>query len=126
MVAGRVISHNANLKPVVELLVYGHSEARARVQAIVDTGFTEQLTLPANAISKLGLPFEHEENLTMANDQPVTFQAFNARVEWNGQIREVKVLEAEGDPLIGMAMLRDHDLHIRAITDGNVSIESIA
>ena len=126
MVTGRVVASEAILKPAVELLVHGQSNARARVQVVVDTGFTEHLTLPAYAIDALNLQFAFEEKLTMANNEPMTFDAYTASIEWNGRLREVKVYLAEGDPLIGMAILRDHDLHVRAVPNGPVSIDPIA
>ena len=125
MVSGRVVASGATLKPVVELHVYGPSENGARVQAVVDTGFTEQLTLPAYAVAALNLPFVFDEKLTMANDESTTFDVFIASINWDGQLRAVKVHLAEGDPLIGMDILREPELHIHAIPDGRVNIEPV-
>ncbi len=125
MVTGRVVASEATLKPVVELHVYGRSGNRARVQAVVDTGFTEQLTLPAYAVDALNLPFVFDEKLTMANDESITFDVFIASIDWGGRLREVKVHLAEGAPLIGMDMLRDYDLHVRAVPEGLVSIQPV-
>ena len=61
----------------------------------------------------------------MANDDQIFFDVYTALIDWNGQRRQVEVHSADGDPLIGMAMLRDHDLHVRAIPDGPVSIEPV-
>ena len=125
MVTGRVVAQGAILKPFAELLVYGQSSTRARVQAVIDTGFTQHLTLPSHAIAALNLKFAFEEKLTMANDDQIFFDVYTALIDWNGQRRQVEVHSAEGDPLIGMAMLRDHDLRVRAIPDGPVSIEPV-
>lgn len=126
MVTGQVVASEATLKPVIELHVYGPSGNKARVQAVVDTGFTEELTLPAYAVNALNLPFVFDEKLTMANDEATTFDVFIASIDWNGRVRTIKIHLTEGDPLIGMAMLRDHDLHVRAIPDGLVSVKPIA
>ena len=126
MVTGRVIASEAILQPVVELFVYGESDTKAHVRAIVDTGFTEYLTLPAHAIRALNLRTEVEEEFIMANGEPAKFEVYSASIDWNCLRREVDVHRAEGNALIGMAMLRDHDLHVRAIPDGPVSIEPLA
>ncbi len=126
MVTGRVIEREGVMLPVAEVFVYGQSATQARVRAVVDTGFTQHLTLPEHAIRALNLRFAFEETLKMANDEPIEFAAYHASVNWNGENRKVEVHRAEGDPLIGMAMLRDHDLHIRAIPDGPVSITPVA
>ena len=125
MVIGRVDDRGSILRAVTEVLVSGESSLQARVQAVVDTGFSEFLTLPSHAIRALGLVPEYEENLVMANGQTVKMVAYAASIDWDGQAREVKVLESEGDPLIGMAMLRNHDLQIRVIPNGPVAIDAI-
>ncbi len=125
MVAGRVVARGAILKPFAELFVYGQSNTRARVQAVIDTGFTQHLTLPTHAIDALNLEFAFEEKLTMANDDQIDVEVYIGSIDWNGQRRQVEIHRAEGDPLIGMAMLRNHDLHVRAIPDGPVSIEPV-
>ena len=122
MVAGRVIAHGASLQTVAEVFVYGQSNTRARVQAVVDTGFTQHLTLPVGAITTLNLEFAFKEMLTMANDTDV----YTASIDWGGRKRQVEIHATEGDPLIGMAMLRDHDLHVRVVPEGPVSIAPIA
>ena len=99
---------------------------RARVHAVVDTGFTQHLTLPERAIKALNLRFAFDEKMTMANDEPIEIEVYTASIDWNGFTRQVEIHRAEGDPLIGMAMLRDHDLHVRAVPNGPVSIDPIA
>ena len=126
MVTGRVIAHGKTLQPVVEVIVHGSSNQRARVQAVVDTGFTQYLTLPAHAIAALNLQFAFEEKLTMANGESININAYTALMEWGGRTRQVEIHSAEGDPLTGMAMLRDHDLYIRAVPDGTVRIDPVA
>ncbi|MCY4475758.1 MAG: clan AA aspartic protease [Chloroflexi bacterium] len=126
MVTGRVVAHGAILKPVAEIAVYGRSNARARVQAVIDTGFTGHMTLPIDAIRALNLTLVAEEEMTMANGETVIFEAYSALADWHGQLRPVRVHCAEADPLIGMAMLRDHDLHVRVVPDGPVNIDPLA
>ena len=126
MVAGRVIAHGASLQTVAEVFVYGQSNTRARVQAVVDTGFTQHLTLPVGAITTLNLEFAFKEMLTMANDEPINTDAYTASIDWGGRKRQVEIHATEGDPLIGMAMLRDHDLHVRVVPDGPVNIDPLA
>ncbi len=125
MVTGRVVGNETVLKPSVELIVYGRSSVRARVQAVVDTGFNGFLTMPIRAVQDLDLQFVIEEELSMANGVTVKFKVFSAVVDWGGSMRRVRVHSAEGDPLIGMEMLRDHDLQVRAIPNGTVSIQSV-
>ncbi len=125
MVTGRVDARGEILQPFVELAVYGSSDRMARVQAIIDTGFTEYLTLPPHAIDALGLTKIMEEPMTLANGVPFTFEVYSGEIDWDNQKRRVDVHQKEGDPLIGMAMLRDHDLRIRVVPNGPVGIDPI-
>ena len=125
MATGRVVALGTSLQPVLELFVYGRSNVRARVQGVIDTGYTGHLTLPARAVHALDLSFQAEESMTMANDELITFEVYTASIDWDGQLREIKVHLAEGDALIGMEILHNHDLHLRAIPDGPVSIEPV-
>ncbi len=125
MVTGRVNARGETLQSFVELSVQGSTTTVARVQAIVDTGFTEYLTLPSYAIEALGLTKITDETMTLANGDPIAFEVYSAEVDWDGRNRRVEVHQKDGDPLIGMAMLRNHDLQIRVIPNGPVAIDAI-
>lgn len=64
------------MRSVVEVVVHGSPNKRVRVKAVVDTGFTQHLTLPAHAIAALDLQFAFEEQLTMANDESVKIDVY--------------------------------------------------
>jgi hypothetical protein len=52
-------------------------------------------------------------------------QSFHAFVEWHGTPREVIALAADGDPLIGMSLLRGSRLSIDVINGGEVRIDAL-
>lgn len=50
---------------------------------------------------------------------------YDARVLWRGRERFVPVYEAEGDPLVGMSLLRGSRLTIEVEPGGDVVIEDL-
>ncbi len=48
---------NANREATIRLVVIGPSGQQQEIEAIIDTGFTGFLTLPAVLIAALGLPW---------------------------------------------------------------------
>lgn len=96
------------------------------VEAVVDTGFDGELTLPRGLIRRLGYPYAGFTRGTLADGSVVRFDYHEGRVLWHGgEERAVVVLAAgeAGDPLVGMALLRGSRLTIDAVPGGAVRVE---
>ena len=119
MIRGQV---SDDLEACVTLEVLGSDNRRRSTKTVVDTGFTGSLTLPARYIRELGLAFVGHTSARLADGSAVALRRFLARVDWLGQLREVVVLEAEGGPLCGMALLQGHDLSVTVRVGGRVEI----
>ena len=46
-------------------------------------------------------------------------------IVWDGRARRVETEAVDANPLVGMALLRGHDLHIRVLPGGAVSIAPV-
>ena len=53
------------------------------------------------------------------------FERYAAYVLWHGQRRQIKVLNMEGDPLIGMELLRGSNISSDALPGGGVTITEL-
>jgi predicted aspartyl protease len=84
---------------VFRLIVYGPDGEEEAVEATIDTGFNGYLTLPPFVVSLLGLAYHSEALALLGDGSTVSLHKFEATVLWDGQDREVLVLEAEGVPL---------------------------
>ena len=101
------------------------TEGRSRdIEAIIDTGNTGALTLPAAMVSDLGLPFSHISWAFLANDDVVSFDVHDATILWDGQPRRIKADAMGGSPLVGMSLLDGYDLSIRVRNGGRVLIQA--
>ena len=126
MITGRVSSDGLNLRPIVEMLVCVENGPTVPIEAIVDTGFTGYLTLSRELIELLALEPVSDQVMTLADGSRALFLVYRAVVEWFGTLRLIDVHRAEGDSLVGMAMLQNHNLQIQAIHGGDVSITPIS
>lgn len=81
-------------------------ETSLEVEAVIDTGFDGELTLPTGTIRRLAYPYVGSAGGTLADGSEVQFDYHEGRVLWHGVVRAVAVIAAEGQPLVGMALLR--------------------
>jgi clan AA aspartic protease len=102
------------------------SDDRAEVEAVIDTGFDGEITLPGATIRRLGYPYTGTASGILADGSEVQFDYHEGRVIWHGVVRPVAVIAAEGQPLIGMALLRGSRLILDAEPGGEVLVEERA
>ena len=58
----------------------------------------------------------------MANDETGTFPSYHGMVFWQGQHRPIEIIETEGTPLIGTALLWGSLLTAEMTDNGAVTI----
>ena len=91
----------------------------------MDTGFTGNLTLPAESIRRLGLPYIGNRTFELANGQQFRFDTYLGSVSWHDRERLVVTLESDGAPLLGMRLLWGSRLTMDALGGGAVEIEEL-
>ena len=111
------------LRAIIHLRVRG--EVEEELELVVDTGFTGFLALTHDEITRLQLPFMIETPATLADGNDIVTKLFAARVEFDGEWRDVEVLEANGGALIGMALLENCSLQIEVRDGGRVLVEAL-
>jgi clan AA aspartic protease len=94
-------------------------------QFVVDTGFTGFVALPQSAIDVLRLGFLFPWNIDLADGNRLRVMAYEATLLWEGEKRVVRALAVGKRFLLGTKLLDGHDLQIRFIEGGRVSIVPI-
>lgn len=122
MIGGAV---NARLEAVVRIRVRGPSAAELNVDAIVDSGFSASLTLPAAAVLALGLTRQSSGGAVLADGSVKQFDIYDAEVEWDDVWRPVLVSLIGDEALIGMRLLAGRDLRIAVVQGGSVEINPL-
>lgn len=120
MITGRVTGRYA----LVPLMVGGPNR-RGESDFFLDTGFAGFLTLPSDAIAKLELPYVGVQPSSLADNSRTLLSIYRLTVLWDGENREIDVLELEGAPLLGMSLLDGYDVHIQAVDGGLITIERL-
>ena len=109
----------------IALSVRGDS-ASLELDAVIDTGFTDFLTLPLTAIDALGLEAGGETWARLADGRRVRCTMYAAQVRWEEQWVDLTVLGTRGGALVGMSLLYGCDLRIAVIDGGEVTNAPLA
>jgi clan AA aspartic protease len=122
MMSGRL---NARLEPILSVTVRAPTGITRPVNALVDTGFGGQLTLPPSLIHVLALPWLNRDYAVLADGTIIWFEMYLADIHWNGGTRQVAVQAVDSQPLIGTGLMHGHDLMVRVTDGGPVTIAAI-
>lgn len=123
-VRGRaIVTGHVNIlsEAVLPLRVFGPL-GEVLVTAVIDTGFTASLTLPARTIAELGLVSVSEGNAFLADGSNVEYRVYAAEIDWDGVRRRLSVFGIGEDALIGMAVLKWHRLRADLSPGGVVEV----
>ena len=120
MITGRV---TARREAIVQLQLRAADGSPDTVEAIIDTGFTGFLALPADWIGALGLPLAGLQRTFLADGSETVLIAYEATVHWHGEEVVVKTLEVERSALVGMSLLDGSLVTMEITKGGSVRIE---
>jgi clan AA aspartic protease len=95
------------------------------IEFVIDTGFTDELCLPSEAVALLNLPFKHDMRVNLADNSRVILPLHKAIILWNGEERETRVFATGRRPLVGTALLDEHELVIQFTEGGLVTIDEL-
>ncbi len=109
----------------VPLVVLGPNGDEQGVAAILDTGFSGFLTLPASVVEVLELPWLGRGRALVGDGSHQAFDLYTATILWDDVPRAVQVASTETEPLLGIEMLYGHELRIQVVEDGAVAIEAL-
>jgi clan AA aspartic protease len=122
MITGAVKSDEGRIR----LKVKGPRGMEQDVEAVIDTGYTASLTLPPAVVTALGLRWQSIDRFTLADGSECIFDVYLAKVLWDGRLRQVLIDEADADPLVGMRLLRGHELNMDVRYRGKVTIKRLS
>jgi clan AA aspartic protease len=119
MITGMV---NPRRRAIVTLTIRGPLGQSLDVEAKLDTGFTESLSLPHRLVQALGLRLGNVDRVVLADGRIILVELYEATAVWSGQDRNVMVHCLEGTPLIGMFLIYHHLVTLEVRDHGPVTI----
>lgn len=124
MISGWINEH----REIVFIVQVSNSANRALttlVEAVLDTGLSEELVLTPDIVSTLGLTPQGEMPLILADGEEQIFDFYMASISWHGRERIVAVVEMPSERLIGMNLLWGSRLIVDAAVGGEAIIEPL-
>jgi predicted aspartyl protease len=122
MIQGTV---GACLEARITLNLLDAMDSAVALSVTIDTAFSGFLALPPSVIAHLGLPSLGVHPVILVDGSTIARTNYEARVEWKETVRTVRVIEMDGDPLVGINFLWGQRLTIDIIVGGPVTIEPI-
>ena len=120
MIRGRF---NQRLEPIVNVSILDEHDLAHSFEFILDTGFSGYVTLPSDAIDRLGLHFSGQRAVAMADGFAHNVDVFTARVLSYENWRPVFVIRLDSFPLLGMRCLLGGRLSMNVYAGGRVVVE---
>jgi len=119
MILGQV----GDLEAIIELEIVGLDGRATTVAAVIDTGYTGELSLSGEVIQAIGLTSLGQRSGKLADGSVIQLNIFAAKVVWHGALRDVTVLQTDGGALVGMCLLEGQRISMDVIRGGEVRIE---
>ena len=116
---------NGRLEAVIALRVRGPAGVEVEVSAVVDTGYTGSLTLPAAVTSSLGLEQRSGGRAVLADGSVRRFDTYAAEVLWGGSWVGVVASALGDETLLGMALVAGRGLWVEAVPGGLVELRPL-
>jgi clan AA aspartic protease len=110
----------------IHLKIIGTRRREQEIEAVIDTGYTASLSLPPALIAALGLRWQSVDRGTLADGSECLFDVYEARVIWDGKTRHILVDEADTEPLVGMRLLKGHELKMQVRHGGKLTIKRLS
>lgn len=123
MIVGSV---TAQREAVVSVELDGRTLGLFKFEAVLDTGFDGHLSLPSETIQQYALRNLGTALAELADGSEIMLGVYEGDIIWGGETKCVEILESEGGPLVGMAMMDGFRLTMDVVVNGTVQISRIS
>lgn len=110
---------------MIALTIMGLENSRKSSECIIDTGFTDFLTIPPAWVEELGLERVDCVECELADGSTSILETFELSVKWDDTQRQILAIAADGGPLVGMAMMKGYRLTIDVRPGGEVLLTKV-
>jgi clan AA aspartic protease len=118
-------SISADLVPRVPLKFLSESGHSRDVQAVLDSGFNSELTVPRRLVNEFGMKPLGNVRMLLGDGSEHLCPTFEAVIEWDGLPTVVIAEVCDLDPMIGMKLLSGSRVVMVVEPGGEMTIEQI-
>ena len=111
---------------IISLGVRGPTGRTLQIEAAIDTGFTDSLSLRGQDIYGLKLPWQTRVEVSLADGSKTTVDMYEATVMWDESSRRIPIVSTEIRPLVGMALMSGYRLTLDVVPGGRLVLEKMA
>ncbi len=122
MLRGDVRQIGGALYPVCVVHLFGDNGVPARLETVIDTGFSGLMTLPDTTVEQMSLKKIGQARTYLADGIEREYDLYKVDVDWFGESRSIEVLCMGRFPLLGMAMMDGLDLRVRVEDGGAIAL----
>ena len=122
MIYGRLIDGKA----IVAVIFRLPTQPDFSIDFVIDTGFNDHLTLPAQAVSAMNLPLYSISPARLADGSEALLPIHLATIVWDNIEKVVPILASGYKPLLGTALMEKYHLEIDFEDNGLVLLEKIS
>ena len=119
MIEGRITN---GVEAIASLRLIGRQCQVEAIPAVVDTGFTSDLTLPRSDIRDLNYIQYGTFEITLADGSTVEAPVFEGLIDWFGKKQSILVLQTDSEALLGMRLMQNCRLTMDIVPDGKFNI----
>lgn len=120
MIRGKISS---DLVPSIPLTLLSDSGYRREIQAVLDTGFNSELTVPSRLIGEFGMKPLGNVRMFLGDGSEHLCPTYEATIEWDGLPMVVVAEACDLAPMVGMSLLRGYRVIMDVEPDGELTIE---
>ena len=121
MITGKVRENEV----VLRIRVFDPAGGSHDVEAVIDTGFSSSMSLPWSIVSRLKLPWQAIDRSTLGDGSECVFNVYEAIIDWDGELKTVRIHQSETEPLIGMELLQGFEVNFKVRQNGKVTIKRL-
>ncbi len=118
-------SISSDLVPRVPLRFLSETGHAREVQAVLDTGFNSELTVPRRFVDEFGMKPLGNVRMLLGDGSEHLCPTFEAIIEWDGLPMVVVAEICELDVMVGMGQLRGSKVLLEVEPGGDLTIEQI-
>lgn len=116
---------NTRREATLSLTLTGPTGMTATVTAVIDTGYSGFLVLPAAVVQQLGLARVSAGRAKLADGTVRVYDTYSADIDWGGQKRTIPVSTLGEEALAGMRLLEGYRLTVEVTPGGAVELSPI-